>query len=176
MNATVSSAPSSTSLRKIRNVVIVGALAVASTFALSAWAHGDFGGGRGMGGPMMGHMSERMLDRVNATPEQRAQLKSIREAAMADLKGQRDSHAGLRDEAKKLFTQPNVDANAVEALRQKMLSQHDAASKRISQALVDASRVLTPEQRQQLADEMGKRGAMMKRHHEERRAIEGPRS
>ncbi len=174
MNATVSST-SSSSMRKIRNVVIVGALAVASTFALSAWARGGHGG-MGMGGPMMGHMSERMLDRVNATPEQRTQLKAIRDAAMADLKGQRESHTALRDEAKNLFTQPTVDANAVEALRQKMLAQHDAASKRISQAMLDASRVLTPEQRQQLADDMGKRGAMMKRHMEERRSHEGSRS
>ena len=166
----------SLSSRGLRRVLIVVSLAVAGTVAMSAWAHGGFGGGRGGGMGMFGHMSERVLDRVNATADQKAQIKRIAEAAMTDLKSQRESHTAMRDEAMKLFAQPTVDANAVEALRQKMLSQHDQASKRISQAMVEASRVLTPEQRQQLADEMAKRGAMMKRHHEERRSLEGPRS
>ena len=166
----------SLSSRGLRRVLIVVSLAVAGTVAMSAWAHGGFGGGRGGGMGMFGHMSERVLDRVNATADQKAQIKRIAEAAMTDLKSQRESHTAMRDEAMKLFAQPTVDANAVEALRQKMLSQHDQASKRIAQAMVEASRVLTPEQRQQLADEMAKRGAMMKRHHEERRSLEGPRS
>jgi protein CpxP len=167
----------SLSSRGLRRVLIVVSLAVAGTVAVSAWAHGGFGGGRG-GMGMFGHMSERVLDRVNATADQKAQIKKIAEAAMTDLKSQRESHTALRDEAMKLFAQPTVDANAVEALRQKMLSQHDTASKRISQAMVEASRVLTPEQRQQLADDMAKRGSMMKRHMEERRTLEGdkPRS
>jgi periplasmic protein CpxP/Spy len=167
----------SLSSRGLRRVLVVVSLAVAGTVAVSAWAHGGFGGG-GRGFGMFGHMSERVLDSVNATADQKAQIKKIAEAAMTDLKSQRDAHTALRDEAMKAFAQPTVDANAVEALRQKMLTQHDTASKRISQAMVEASRVLTPEQRQQLADNMAKRGAMMKRHMEERRAIDGdkPRS
>ena len=36
--------------------------------------------------------------------------------------------------------------------RQQMLQLHDQASKRMTQAMVDVSRVLTPEQRKQIAD------------------------
>ena len=82
----------------------------------------------------------------------------------------------LREEGMRLFTQANVDANAVEALRQKRLAQHDQASKRHLQAAVEVSRVLTPDQRKQLADGMNKRRQMMERHMHERRSMDAPKS
>jgi Spy/CpxP family protein refolding chaperone len=55
-----------------------------------------------------------------------------------------------------------------------MLAQHDQASKRKMQVMLDVSRVLTPEQRKTLADRMAKRRAMMERHHSERQALDRP--
>ena len=52
-----------------------------------------------------------------------------------------------------LFAQPTVDAAALEALRQKQMAMHDAASKRMMQAMLDVAQVLTPEQRKK-ADEL----------------------
>jgi len=135
--------------------------------------HGPMMGDEGPRGPGMG-LSERMLDRVKATPEQRTQIRSIMDAARKDLQGQRDAARALRDQLVQQFTQPNVDANAVEALRQKQLAQHDQTSKRMMQAMVEASRVLTPEQRSQLANAMKQRRDMMERHLRERRAIDAP--
>jgi len=43
------------------------------------------------------------------------------------------------------------------------------------QALLDASAVLTPEQRVQLAERIKQRGDMMQRHQQERRALEQPK-
>jgi periplasmic protein CpxP/Spy len=157
-------------------------LAVAGTASIAALAHPMGPGmhaddGPGIGGPggmMQG--PERMLDQVNATPEQRAQIKQIMQGAAADLKAQRESRVALRDQTMKLLAQPNVDAGAVEAVRQQMLAQHDLSSKRMMQAMVDASRVLTPEQRVKLADGMKQRRDMMQRHHQERRALEAPKS
>jgi Spy/CpxP family protein refolding chaperone len=60
----------------------------------------------------------------------------------------------------------------VEALRQQQLAQHDQASKRMTQALVDAARVLTPEPRKMMADRMAQRRALMERHRAEREAID----
>ena len=133
---------------------------------------GRHGGHGGEGMPGMGMMlSPRMLDAVRATPEQRAQLKQIMDGARRDLATQRDARKALRDEAQRVFTQPNVDANAAEALRQKMLAQHDQASKRRMQAMVEASRVLTPDQRKQMADLAKRRGEMMERHRRERETL-----
>ena len=53
-----------------------------------------------------------------------------------------------------------------------MMQQHDQASRRMMQAMLEVSRVLTPEQRKLLAERMAQRGEMMQRHMQERRAIE----
>lgn len=173
----------------VRNTALVALVALISAASLPAMAqpmgmpggagmHGGAGGHGGHGGPgrgMMG-MSERMLDAVKATPEQRTQIKQIMDAARKDMQSQHEARKALQGEAAKLFTQPNVDANAVEALRQKQMAQHDQASKRMMQAMLDASRVLTPEQRKQLADRMQQRRQMMERHMKERQALDAPKS
>ena len=152
-------------------------VAVLGTLALSAWAqpagghHGMHGGGPGM--MFSGRGLDRMLDSVNATTEQRTQVKQIAERAMADLKTQREAGRGNREQMMKLFAAPVVDANAVEALRAQSMQQHDQASRRITQAMVDVSRVLTPEQRKQLAERAAKRHEMMQRHMQERRSLDG---
>jgi len=162
--------------RPLRLMAATMTLALAAGFAqhASAQPHGGRGGmpdGGPMGGMMMmgaPHMADRMLDAVNATAEQRTQVKTIMQAAQADLKAQRDAGRTLHEQGQALFTQPTVDARAAEALRQQMLAQHDAASKRMLQAMLDVSRVLTPEQRKTLADKMAQRRIMMERHRAER--------
>jgi periplasmic protein CpxP/Spy len=164
--------------RLFGGVVIV---AVLGSVALSAWAqggpgghHGGMHGGPAMTGmPMHGRMLDRMLDSVNASAEQRAQVKQITERAAAERKAQFESHRALREQGMKLFSQPVVDATAAEALRLQMLQQHDQASKRMMQTMLEVSRVLTPEQRKTLADRMAKRSEMMQRHLQERQSIEG---
>jgi periplasmic protein CpxP/Spy len=149
-----------------------GTAAIAQAQPMRGADHGPMMGERGAhAGPGM-HMGERMLDRVKASAEQRAQIRQIMEAARKDMQGQREARRALRDQQMQLFTQPNVDANAVEALRQKQIAQHDQASKRMTQAMVEASRVLTPEQRAQLATDMRQRRDMMERHQRERRALD----
>ena len=128
--------------------------------------------GPGMHGDMgpMG-LSPRMLDAVKATPEQRTQLQQIMEAARKDLQALRESGRSLRDEHLALFSQPNVDARAAEALRQKQMALREQASKRQMQAALDASRVLTPEQRKLI----GEHRALLERHRAERQALESRR-
>lgn len=139
------------------------------------------GHGHAEGGMMgMGRGMERMLDQVNATAEQRAQLRQIGDAARADMQADREAQRALRDQMREIFTQPTVDANAVEALRQQMLAQHDRRSQRSTQAMLEASRVLTPEQRQQMAEKMKQRGERMRErqreHRQDRRSGAGPTS
>lgn len=136
-----------------------------------AWGMGiGMGMGMGMGAPR--HL-ERMLDAVSATPEQRTQIRQIAQAARADVQTQHETGRALREQGVTLFTQPTVDARAAEALRQQMLAQHDQASKRMLQAMLDVSAVLTPEQRQTLAERMAQRRSMMERHRAERAAPAG---
>lgn len=146
-------------------------MAVLATLAVTAWAQpmGGMGHHRGHHGAMMGgspeqmgRMADHMLDGLNATDAQRSQIRQIVQAAATDLKAQREASRGLRQRGMELFLAPNVDANAAEALRQQMLTQHDQASRRMMLAMLDISRVLTPEQKAKVGERMKERAARMK--------------
>ncbi|MEO8836225.1 MAG: Spy/CpxP family protein refolding chaperone [Caldimonas sp.] len=122
-----------------------------------------------MGGAMMfrgppervGRRVDVMLDGLNATDAQRTQIKQIAVATATDLKAQSQSGRALRQRAMQAFTAPTVDAAAVEQVRQQMLQQHDQMSRRVTQAMLDVARVLTPEQRTRLGERMRDRQARM---------------
>ena len=136
--------------------------------------HGDMAmmGGRGTGKDGVGHMG-RVLDRVGASAEQKAQIKTIMETAHNELKPVHAQMKTLRDQSTALFTQPAVDANAAEALRLQMQTMQGQLSKRMLQAMLESSRVLTPDQRAKMADMMNKRRAMADRHRAEAEALMG---
>ena len=151
-------------------LLAVGAVmvaAAASAVSVQAQDHpgGRMGGHHGGGGMMMfsgspervGRMVDHLLDGVNASDAQRAQIKQIATAAATDLKAQREAGHGLREKGMQLLTAPVIDANAAEVLRRQMLEQHDVTSKRALQAMLDVSAVLTPEQRAKVAERMQKR-------------------
>ena len=177
--------------RSSRLVLATLLVAAAGAFALNAEAAPDGAGGAGgpgmhgmhgamrggEGGPGMGMMGnpqrmERLLDSVNASAEQRTQIRQIMQTARADMKNQHQSGKALHEQNRALFAQPNVDARAVEANRQQLMAQHEAASKRMSQVMLDVSRVLSPDQRKQLSERMAERRSMMQRHQAERGALD----
>jgi Spy/CpxP family protein refolding chaperone len=157
--------------RMLLATLLVAVIASVSQVAMAAGpgGHGMHGGMGMMGNPR--HM-ERMLDAVNATAEQRTQIQQILQTARADMSAQREAGRKLHEQSAALFAQPTVDARAAETLRQQMLAQHDQASKRGLQVMLDVSRVLTPEQRKTLAERMAQRRSMMERHRAERESAE----
>jgi periplasmic protein CpxP/Spy len=183
VEATKVNAAGTARARGIKRVALGLLVAVAGTVAVSAWAQGH-GPGRGgeFGGPGMfmgrpeqaGRMVDHLLDGLNATDAQRAQVKQIVQAAAADLKAQHEAAQGLHEKGMGLFTAPTVDARAVEALRQQMLAQHDQASKRVTQALLDIANVLTPEQRTKLGERMKQRSQHMHERMQQRAGASAP--
>ena len=172
--------------------LMAGTVAVAcATVALSADAqergpgpmHGP-GPGMMMFGGSPEHVArhvDRMLDGLNASDAQRTQIKQIAQAAAADLKTQHDAGKALRERGLQIFAAPTVDANAAESVRQQIEAQHDQASRRMLQAMLDVSRVLTPEQRAKLAERvkqhqatMQDRMQRMQREHGQRGAASRP--
>lgn len=168
-------------------------LVAAAAFGTVAQAHPEGGQGRGMGpmpmamgaqgggmGMGMGFMGgrglERLLDGVQATDAQRTQIRQIADAARADLGSQREAGRALRERAMKAFTQPTVDAREVETVRQAMLAQHDAGSRRMSQAMLEIAQVLTPTQRTQLGEQMKARSERWNQRQEERQRPGAPQS
>ena len=127
----------------------------------------------GMGGMVMGHprQMDRLYDSVGVTAEQRTQIKQIMDAARTDLQAQREAGRQLHEQARALFAQPTIDAQQAEALRQQMLAQHDRASKRMLQAMLEVSGVLTPDQRKAITERMSERREMMERRRAERAPV-----
>jgi Spy/CpxP family protein refolding chaperone len=122
---------------------------------------------------MTGMLLTRMLDGLNASDAQRAQIKQIAAAAATDLRAQAQAGRAIRERGMLAFTAPNVDAAAAERVRQEMLQHHDQMSRRVSQAMLDAARVLTPEQRakvgERIRDRQAKHADRMKRMEREPR-------
>jgi protein CpxP len=154
---------------RLKGLAAVMLLAVSAAAIQPALAHGGHHGPRhGHGGPAamafagsperVDRMVDRLLRGLDATEAQRTQIKQIAQAAASDLKSRHEAGRSLRERAMQLFTQPTVDANAVEALRQERMAHMDQVSRRMSQAMLEISQVLTPEQRAKLAERMHKRG------------------
>lgn len=143
---------------QIQNLLRVGTVAAALALGGVA-AQAQPGPGGHHGGPaamapggLFGGRMEHVLDIVNATDAQRSQIDAIFKAARQDLSGQRDAGMKLHEQMATLYTATNIDAAAIEAVRQQISAQHEVASKRLSQASIDAARVLTPEQRAKIAE------------------------
>jgi protein CpxP len=131
--------------------------------------HGHHGGAHGKGMMMHG----RALQSVGANSDQQTRIHDIMKAARDDVRKLHEGAGDLRAQGAQLLAAPTIDARAVEALRVKRLALHDAVSKRMTQAMLDAAAVLTPEQRVKLAEQMGKRRDLMERHRRERIALDG---
>ena len=146
------------------SVLVVAAAAVAVSAEAQERPHGP--GGHGMmmfGGPPehMGRRIDHMLDGLGASDAQRSQIKQIAAAAATDLRAQREAGRALHERGLQIFAAPNVDAAAAESVRAQIQAQRDQASRRTLQAVLDISKVLTPEQRAKLGERMKQRSAAM---------------
>lgn len=158
--------------RGLRNMWIAGVmlacLCATAVVSMNAWAesqatqgraigharHGQGMGEGGMvfGGPMAARRLDHMLKEVGASDAQRGQIRQIAEQAQTDLKALREKGRALREDDLGLWAQPQLDPAAIEAHRQAELAQHDQVSKRVTQALLEVAKVLTPEQRMKLVE------------------------
>ena len=170
--------------------LMLATLLVAGAGALATTAHAMPAGGMGPGmahghgmmmhggpgqpgrGPGAGPV-QRMLDQVQATPEQRTRIREILDAARADVRKLHEAAAPLREQARQLWSQPTIDAAAAEALRKQQFALRDQVGQRMLQARLDAAAVLSPEQRKALADHRARRHEMMQRHRAERQSLDG---
>ena len=103
-----------------------------------------------------------MLDEVDATDEQRGQVRAITTAALADMEEFRDFKREIRQDLIAAFSKETVDRTELELLRQRKMETADRASQRLLTALADAAEVLTPAQRTELAEEWK---SHMRHHH-----------
>lgn len=119
------------------------------------WQGGHFGH-RGGHDPQA--MAERMdfavewvLQKVDASAQQRQQVKAIAKSALTDLMPLREEHRASRQAALDALAQAAIDRQALENIRRTELQRAETASTRIVQAMADIAEVLTPQQRTELA-------------------------
>lgn len=152
-----------------------GASAPHGMMGMHGMPHHRGGAEMGSGGLFMmgGRHLDHLLDEVGASDAQRSQVKDIAKAAAADLKAQHEAGRKLHEQAMAVLTAPEVDAAAAEKVRQQHLAMHDQMSKRMTQAMVDIARVLTPEQRAKLAQRMKEHQTRMAERRGEHKGEQG---
>ena len=110
------------------------------------------------------HKADRLLYELDATPEQRQQVKEILGKAFADMGDRRGQRQADRQAVIEILSQPEIDRAKLQALRAERVQQMTQMSERMTQAFADAAEVLTPEQRAKLGEVIGKRGFGPGRH------------
>jgi protein CpxP len=142
----------------VAGAALVGGFGVlARAEAVGGWHHALGGGGAHSAADMTAHV-DRVLAHfyieIQATDAQQAQIDPLVKQAVNDLL---PMHAQLQNAHAQLMqalAQPTIDRGALESARLQHLQLADEASKRIVQLIADVGDVLTPAQRQALADHL----------------------
>ncbi len=97
-------------------------------------------------------VTERALRKVDATEEQKAKIRPIADDLANALYGFREEHRAIRARFVKAFEADKVDPAEIAKIREDALALADRASKKVTESMVKASEVLSPEQRRKLAE------------------------
>jgi Spy/CpxP family protein refolding chaperone len=136
--------------------------------ARAADAGFGFGPGWGHGGSPEQHKAfmmrrlDRMLDMVKADDSQRTAIKAIAERTFAETQSLHEQHGRIHDQIATALAADPVDRASVENLRTQLVKMMDQGSQAVSKGLLDAAQILTPAQRQTLAQ-------FLREHHGRRR-------
>jgi len=140
-------------------LVVAGGNALTKVYG-QGFGFGWRGGFGGFGGPLTPAQIDDRIDRVtkhvaielDASSDQQMRIAGIFKAAVADLRPLREKWQADRTQAIAVLTAPNIDRAAIERVRAEQIEIAETASKRIAQALADASEILNPDQRRRIAN------------------------
>lgn len=104
------------------------------------------------------HGVNAVLDDVNASSEQKQKVRAIAEKAADDIFALRQKHRDGRKQIAEALTAETIDRAKIESLRAEQMKLAESATKRLSDAAVDAVEVLTPAQREALGKRLEDRG------------------
>lgn len=106
----------------------------------------------GGGGRFMGRGFDRVLEEIEATPEQERKLWEIAGETFTSAWPMAREFRGAREDLQELLTARTIDRAAVEKLRAERVAAVEELSRTVTAAIVEAAEVLTPEQRAELAE------------------------
>lgn len=109
-----------------------------------------------MSGDHVDHALKHLYVEIDATDAQKAQIDPLVHQAMNDLMPLHAQAQSAQTEFFQALTQSTVDRSSLEAARAAHIQLADQASKRFVQLVGDVANVLTPTQRQGLAEHLKK--------------------
>jgi Spy/CpxP family protein refolding chaperone len=141
----------------VGGVLLSTSLANAGPGWLSGAGHWHWGHHRGHpDGEQVRRHAESMatwaLRSVDASAEQQEQVKAIVIESADELFQLAGAHRDQREQLFDVLSQPTVDRQALEQIRQGQLDLVDAVSRQLTEALAEISAVLTAEQRNELLE------------------------
>lgn len=96
--------------------------------------------------------TQRALKKIDATEDQKARIKPIADDLGMALSGFREEHKAIRSRFVKALEAEKVDPEEVARIRADLLALAERASRKLTESIVKASEVLTPEQRRKLTE------------------------
>ena len=145
--------------------VAVGVGVSARAAGMAAWHHGSMLDGTHSAAEVDAHVEhvlKHFYVEIDATDAQKAQIGPLVKQAVDDLLPLHARLHAAHEQAVQALTQTTVDRTSLETVRQEHLQLADQASKRMVQLIGDVGDVLTPTQRQALADHLEKMHGMPK--------------
>jgi protein CpxP len=140
-----------------------GVAALAQGAGMAAFHHGMMMSGSESPADMAAHIDhvlKHLYVEIDATDAQKAQIDPLVRQAMNDLMPLHAQAQSAQTQFFQALTQNTVDRSALEAARTAHLQLADQASKRFVQLVGDVGSVLTPTQRQALANHLKKMHGM----------------
>ena len=126
-----------------------------------AWAeHGHMGVAAPHGARM-----EKMAEKLGLSAEQKKQLQALHEQEKAGMQAQREQRQKLQAERSAAWAAPTLDAARLENLRVQEVKMFDAMSRQRLEQQLAMAKILTPEQRQKMAEWKKQRKAKPARGH-----------
>lgn len=136
-----------------RHLMLTGTLALAAALtAIPAFAGGGRGHRRGPG------FGLKLLEKVDATAEQRAQIEALKDEMRQELAPVREAMQAKREEMRALWSAETPDRDAILAKHAEMDEVRSALRARRVEFRLAVQQILTPEQRARLAELRPERG------------------
>lgn len=142
-----------TLMHKLTTTALFLTLTLGSSLALAKQP------GKGQGPHHGEKRLERICQKLTCTAQQREDLQKIGEKLKAQRKSEGPQVKQLKKQIAEEFRKPNLNKIELNRLFLELERHHSAMKVRMQEAMVEIHRVLTPEQRNQVADMMERRGA-----------------
>jgi Spy/CpxP family protein refolding chaperone len=139
-----------------KNKWLIAGSAVLAVVLLSGFRGGHFGGPRDperVKQMITWRMDDRLED-LKATEEQKQALHGLKDSLFEDGKRLFEENKGARAQMLEQWESANPDARAVHSLVDARVDAFRAFAHKVADAALEAHRILTPEQRQQVTGEL----------------------